>query len=65
MPMMHEKIEQRSRAELYRENARMLRRLAFDMDFDFCRRAQIRALASGFERLADKLEGSPLKQAAG
>lgn len=62
--MMHEKIEQRSRAELYRENARMLRRLAFDMDFDFCRRAQIRALANGFERLADKLEGSPLKQAA-
>lgn len=42
----------------------MLRRLAFDMDFDFCRRAQIRALANGFERLADKLEGSPLKQAA-
>ena len=62
--MIREKVEQRSQAELYRENARKLRRLAFDVDFDFCRRAQLRALADGFECLADKLEGSPLKQAA-
>jgi hypothetical protein len=31
---------------------------------DLCRRQQLLSLAGGCDRLADKLEGSPLKHAA-
>jgi len=53
-----------ARAETYRQSARRLRRIAAEMRFDLCRREQLLSLAGGFERLADKLEGSPLKHAA-
>ena len=48
----------------YRQTARTLRRLAAEIQYDFCRREQLLALAAGFERLADRVEGSPLEHAA-
>jgi hypothetical protein len=62
--MLNTRLEETERAAAYREGARKLRRLANEIHYDFCRREQLRALAEGFERLADKLEGSPLRQAA-
>ena len=56
--------QDRSRAAAYRQSARRLRRIAAELRFDLCRREQLLALAGGFDRLADKLEGSPLKHAA-
>jgi hypothetical protein len=41
-----------------------LRRLAAEIRFDFCRRQQLLALADGFDRFAQRLERSPLKEAA-
>ena len=62
--MTNDSNDREARASAYRLNARKLRRLAFETRFDFCRQKQLRALAEGFEQRADKLEGSPLKQAA-
>ncbi len=53
--------EQGARAAVYRHNAGTLRLLAAEIRFDFCRRDQLIALAAGFERLAERLEGSPLE----
>jgi hypothetical protein len=49
---------------MYRGNAHALRRMADQVRFDFCRRNQLLALADAFDRLAERLEGSPQKQAA-
>ena len=59
--MLH---EEDTGAALYRQSAERLRQIAADMRFDLCRREQLLALASGFDRLAERVEGSPLKQAA-
>ena len=56
--------EREARAAVYRQNAITLRRLAAEIRFDFCRREQLGALADGFDRLADRLEVSPLAHAA-
>ena len=53
-----------SRAARYRQNAGTLRRLASEIRFDFCRRRQLLALADGFDRFAQRLEGWPMKEAA-
>jgi hypothetical protein len=63
--MVDEQDQQdRTRASLYRQSASGLRRIAAELRFDLCRRQQLLSLAGGFDRLADKLEGSPLKHAA-
>jgi len=56
--------DQQSRAALYRQSATSLRQMAAQVRFDFCRQNQLIALADAFDRLADRLEGSPLKLAA-
>lgn len=56
--------EEESRTALYRKSAERLRQIAAEVRFDLCRREQLCALADGFDRLAEKLEGSPLKHAA-
>jgi hypothetical protein len=56
--------EQESRAAMYRQSATALRQIAAEFRFDFCRRDQLLCLAGGFDRLAERLEGSPLKHAA-
>ena len=56
--------EREARAAVYRQNAITLRRLAAEIRFDFCRQSQLCALAAGFERFAERLEVSPLAQAA-
>jgi hypothetical protein len=56
--------EQEARAALYRETARTLRQLAAEIRFDFRRRAQLLALADGFDRYAVRLERSFLEHAA-
>jgi hypothetical protein len=50
-----DKLDEKDRAELYRQNAQALRRLAAELRFDFCRREQLLALAAGFDRFADRL----------
>ena len=63
--MVDEQSQQdQTRASLYRQSASRLRRIAAELRFDLCRRQQMLSLAGGFERFADKLEGSPLKHAA-
>jgi hypothetical protein len=50
------------RAERYREIARELRFLAFNRTpFDLCRKAQLMALAEGFDRFADRIEHTERK----
>jgi hypothetical protein len=56
--------QQQPCAALYRHSARTLRQLAAEVRFDFCRREQLLALADGFDRYAERLEASPLEQAA-
>lgn len=56
--------EQDTRAAIYRQSATALRELAAEIRFDFCRREQLLCLAGGFDRLAERLEGAPLKHAA-
>jgi hypothetical protein len=56
--------EQEARAALYRETARTLCRLAAEISYDFGRRSQLLALAAGFDRYAERLEGSLLEYAA-
>jgi uncharacterized NAD(P)/FAD-binding protein YdhS len=56
--------DDKHRASLHRQTAERLRQIAAELRFDLCRREQLRALAKGFDRLAEKREGSPLKQAA-
>jgi hypothetical protein len=56
--------EDEARAALYRQSARRLRQIAAELRFDLCRREQLLSLAGAFERLADRLEDSPAKQAA-
>jgi hypothetical protein len=53
-----------ARPAVYRQNAIALRRLATEIRYDFRRRSQLLALADGFERLADRGEGSPQEHAA-
>ena len=53
-----------NRAETYRHSANNLRDMAGEIRFDFCRRNQLLTLADAFDRLATRLEGSPVKQAA-
>ena len=62
--MVDEQNEDECRAALYRQSANSLRRIAADLRFDFCRREQLLSLAGGFDRLAERLEGSTLKEAA-
>ena len=56
--------EQEARAALYRETARTMRRVAAEISYNFGRRSQLLALAAGFDRYAEKLEGSLLEHAA-
>ena len=57
--------EPASQALNYRGNAEALRRLALQIRFDVCRRQQLLALADGFDRFADRMEGRPrIKEAA-
>ena len=56
--------EQEARAALYRQTASTLRQLAAKVRFDFRRRSQLLALAAGFDRYADRIEGSPIREAA-
>jgi hypothetical protein len=49
---------------LYRHSARTLRQLAAEIRFDFRRRSQLFALADGFDRYAERLEGSILEDVA-
>ena len=52
-------------AEKYRGIARELRCLAFRrVPFDLCRKNQLLALAKGFDRFADRIEGPEEKAAA-
>jgi hypothetical protein len=48
---------------MYR-SATTLRQIAAEVRFDFCRRDRLLSLAESFDRLAERLEGSPLKRAA-
>ena len=49
-----------SRRARYRTIARELRCLALKRaPFDLCRQAQLKALAEGFERFADRIESRP------
>jgi hypothetical protein len=53
------------RADRYRDIARELRCLAFKRaPFDLCRKAQLMALAKGFDQFADRIEGTDRKIAA-
>ena len=61
--MLHDH-DRDARADTYRENAATLRRLAQAIRFDFCRQQQLLALAAGFDRLADRVDGLDLKEAA-
>jgi hypothetical protein len=56
--------EQEARAALYRQSARTLRQLAAEIRYDLRRRSQLLALAAGFDRYADRVEGSPIREAA-
>ncbi len=56
--------EQEGRAAYYRQTARTLHRLAAEIRFDFRRQSQLSALASAFDRLAEKVEKSLLEHAA-
>ena len=56
--------EREARAVLYRRSAQTLRQLAAEIRFDFRRRSQLLALADGFDRYADRIEGSPTREAA-
>ena len=56
--------EQQARATFYRETARTLRRLAAEIRYDFRRQSQLGALADGFDRYADRVEGSLLADVA-
>jgi hypothetical protein len=50
---------------MYRWSATTLRQqIAAEVRFDFCRRDRLLSLAESFDRLAERLEGSPLKRAA-
>jgi hypothetical protein len=61
-PMLH---EHDLRADTYRDTARELRCVAFKRaQFDLCRQAQLKALAEGFERFADRLQCTDEKIAA-
>jgi hypothetical protein len=52
-------------ADSYREIARELRHTAFtQMEFDLCRHDQLLALAKGFDRFADRIDGEVEKLAA-
>ena len=62
--MLYDENNSEARAATYRENATTLRRLAAQIGFDFCRRDQLLALAAGFDRLAERVEGSCMKEAA-
>jgi len=62
--MLHDADNPDRRTDTYRESARKLRRLAFEIEYDFCRREQLRALAGAFDRLADRVEGADLPRAA-
>ena len=52
------------RSTLHRQSARTLRRLAAEIRFDFCRRELLLALADGFERLAERVKRSGIKETA-
>jgi hypothetical protein len=56
--------EQENRAAMYHESADKLRQLAAEVRFDYCRREQLLSLADAFDRLADRVEGLPIKRAA-
>ena len=62
--MLDTEDERATRAAVYRENAITLRRLAAEIRFDFCRREQLCVLAGAFDRLADRVAGPALKEAA-
>ena len=52
-------------AERYRRIARELRYIAFNRaPFDLCRKNQLLALAKGFDRFADRVEGVDERAAA-
>ena len=62
--MVDDLAEQEARFTLHRQSARTLRRLAAEIRFDFCRREQLLALADGFERLAERVKRSGIKETA-
>jgi len=52
-------------SDRYRDIARELRCLAFKRaPFDLCRKAQMMALAAGFDRFADRIDDTSRKIAA-
>ena len=60
--MLHESA---LRADRYREISRQLRCIAFKRTpYDLCRKAQLMALAEGFDRFADRIEDFDRKLAA-
>jgi hypothetical protein len=61
--MNNEQEERTAQAAMYR-SATTLRQIAAEVRFDFCRRDRLLSLAESFDRLAERLEGSPLKRAA-
>jgi hypothetical protein len=62
--MLHDEDFPDPRAASYRQSARKLRRVAAGIRFDLCRREQLLALARGFDRLAERLEGCCIEEAA-
>jgi hypothetical protein len=62
--MNYEQDERTAQAAMYRWSATTLRQIAAEVRFDFCRRDRLLSLAESFDRLAERLEGSPLKRAA-
>ena len=56
--------EQEDRAAIHRRTAETLRQLAAEVRFDYCRREQLLSLSDAFDRLAARLDGSPIKRGA-
>ncbi len=53
---MHTYNPDEQRAPMYRDTAERLRQIADGLRFDYRHADQLRALAAGFERLAERLE---------
>jgi hypothetical protein len=52
------------RADNYRRTAGMIRRIAGQIRFDHLRQRQLLALADAFDRLADRVAGGGVREAA-
>jgi hypothetical protein len=62
--MLQDRQDQDDRAAAHRASARALRRIARTIRFDLCHRKQLCALADGFDRLAQRIEATGIKDAA-